>query len=101
MQTSGKSPYYQQIPLEISEATRIKKWLKEQNHSVQPLRSRFTIRSNDGLGGVIVLGNNKVAASSKITAEGMFGYGKFHLSINGVGSAVFIFDANGELQPTK
>ena len=85
----------------LSEATRIKKWLKEQNYSVQPLGSGFTIRSSDGIGSISVSGNNNVAVSGKIKAEGMFGPGKFRLSIKGVGSAVFRFDTDGELQPAK
>ena len=90
-----------QRPAVKSIATKIKKWLKEQNYSVRPIGNGFNIRSNDGRGNVTVIGNNNVVVSGKIRAEGMFGSGKLRISIEGIGSAVFRFDANDELQPAE
>ncbi|MDE0085049.1 MAG: hypothetical protein OXU23_05005 [Candidatus Poribacteria bacterium] len=80
---------------EMDKATRIKKWLKEQNYTVFP----YGIQPSNG-GGAYALGVGSSSHVDKVTLTNM-GSNKVRISITGVGSAVFIFDANGELQPAK
>lgn len=84
-----------------SVATKIKKWLKEQNSPIRPIENGFVLRGPNGQGNISTIGNNSVVVSGKIKVEGMFGDGKLRISIEGIGSAVFRFDENGELQPTE
>ena len=85
---------------EIAIATKIKKWLKEKNYTIFP----YGVQPPHG-GGAYAFGGSS-ASDGKVTISPLgfdtnIGASKYRLSVIGIGSAVFIFDANGELQPAK
>ena len=88
---------------EKAEAEKVKKWLKEQNYVVGP---GVLLPPNESVGLAGRLGAGTDSGSGKVTMmylgfDTNIGASKYRVSIEGVGSAVFIFDKNGELQSTK
>ena len=86
-----------------AEAEKVKKWLKEQNYTV--FRGGLS-PPNESVGLASGLAAGTDSGSGKVTMMNLgfdtnIGASKYRVSIEGVGSAVFIFDKNGELQFTK
>ena len=111
----------------ITAATRIKNWLKTHNFIIEPVEQQNGVISIDGNNNIVTgfsqggdmlirfsndLHRNNGDVITSLTKGGSFSYNnkiiidglggdKCRISINGVGSAIFRFDANGQLQPTQ
>ena len=80
---------------EIDKATEIKTWLKKKGYTVTP----YSLSDKNGSTGM-ALGFGSTVNVNEVTLLNIKN-NKVQLSVQNIGTAIFIIDANGELQPVQ